>query len=291
MATLWQNFQYKILRSGSKLTTLIWINILVYLLINIPATFESLFFKSNYILLYTDKFLNLSGYFPYLLRGFWTPFTYMFMHHGIFHMLFNMLWFYWFGQIFEEYLGNKRIFGLYMLGGFAGALMFILGVNTIPLFVSAHTALGNPITGATAAVMAVVVGTATLLPNYTLSFILIGPVKLKWIALFYVIIDFLGLDPYANGEELAHLGGALLGFVYIKQLQSGNDWINIIGGWFKPKPNLKVVSTNLSKSSVGHPRQEDIDFILDKISKSGYDSLSKHEKEILFRASKNEGEK
>jgi hypothetical protein len=130
-----------------------------------------------------------------------------------------------------------------------------------------------------------------LLPNYTLSFILIGPVKLKWIAIFYVLVDFLGLDAYSNGEEIAHLGGALMGFVYIKQLQSGTDWISIISSWFKPRPNLKIVSTNMSQKSAGRPRQEDIDFILDKISKSGYDSLSKNEKEILFRASDNEGKK
>ncbi len=291
MATLWQNIQYKILRSGSNLTTLIWVNILVYLLINIPATLERLFIKTNYISLYTEKFLNLSAYLPGLLHNFWSPFTYMFMHHGIFHMLFNMLWFYWFGQIFEEYLGNKRIFGLYLLGGLAGALLFIIGLNTIPAFVSAHTAASVGIFGASAAVMTIVVATATLLPDYTLSFILIGPVKLKWIALFYVLVDFLGLDAYGSGEGISHLGGALMGFVYIKQLQSGNDWIKIISGWFKARPNLKVVSTNMSKTSTGRPRQEDIDFILDKISKSGYDSLSKNEKEILFRASGNDGKK
>jgi membrane associated rhomboid family serine protease len=291
MATLWQNIQYKILRSGSKLTTLIWINILVYLLINVTATIERLFIQTNYITLYTNKFFNLSAFLPNLLRSFWSPFTYMFMHHGIFHMLFNMLWFYWFGQIFEEYLGNKRIFGLYLLGGFAGAFLFIVGLNSIPAFVSAHTAASDGIVGASTAVMTIVVATATLLPNYTLSFILIGPVKLKWIAIFYVLVDFLGLDAYSNGEEIAHLGGALMGFVYIKQLQSGTDWISIISSWFKPRPNLKIVSTNMSQKSAGRPRQEDIDFILDKISKSGYDSLSKNEKEILFRASDNEGKK
>jgi hypothetical protein len=104
-----------------------------------------------------------------------------------------------------------------------------------------------------------------------------------------VIIDFLGIVGPNAGGELSHLGGALIGFVYIKQLKRGHDWVGAIANLFKPKSNLKVVSKNSSKSSSDLPRQEDIDLILDKISKSGYDSLSKQEKEILFRASNNEG--
>jgi hypothetical protein len=136
--------------------------------------------------------------------------------------------------------------------------------------------------------MAIVVATATLLPNYTISLILFGPVKLKWLVIVILVIDFLGIAGANAGGEIAHLGGALLGFIYIKQLQRGHDWIGGVNNLFKSSPKLKVVVKNTSKNSAEYPRQEEIDRILDKISQSGYDSLSKQEKEILFRASNNE---
>jgi len=289
MSTLWQDIQYKMLRSGSKLNLLIGINIIVYLLINIPATFETLFFNSSVIGRFTDEYLLLPAYLPKLATHFWTPVTYMFMHAGIFHILFNMLWFYWFGQIFEEYLGKKRTLGLYLMGGLAGAFLFVLCYNTVPLYTQIHAAVGSSLVGASASVMAIIVATATLLPDYTIPLILIGPVKLKWLALFFVIIDFLGITGMNAGGELSHLGGALIGFIYIKQLQNGNDMVGRMAAVFKPKPTMKIVSKNNSRNSNDLPRQEEIDFILDKISRSGYDSLTRQEKEILFRASNNEG--
>ncbi len=289
MSTIWQNLQQKMLRSGSKLNLLIGINIIVFLLINISATIEQVLFRSNLIAGYSSDYLALTANLPKLLTRFWTPLTYMFMHAGIFHILFNMLWFYWFGQIFEEYLGNKRTLGLYIMGGLAGAFLFVLSFNTLPFFTSSNAALYGSMVGASAGVMAIIVATATLLPNYTISLILIGPVKLKWLVLFFVIIDFLGIAGPNAGGEIAHMGGALIGFFYIKQLHKGNDWIGDIAKLFKTKSKLTVVSKNTSKNSTVIPRQEEIDLILDKISRSGYDSLNKQEKEILFRASNNEG--
>ncbi|MDB4920986.1 rhomboid family intramembrane serine protease [Mucilaginibacter sp.] len=285
MSTLWQNLQYKVLRSGSKLNLLIGINVIVFLLINIADTLGKFFFKTGIIEYYSTEYLLLPSNLSKLLTHFWTPITYMFMHAGIFHILFNMLWLYWFGQIFEEYLGKKRTLGLYIMGGLAGAFLFVLCYNTVPLFANESA----PLVGASASVMAIIIGTATLLPNYTISLILIGPVKLKWIALFIIIIDFFGIVGPNAGGEIAHLGGVLMGFVYIKQVQKGSDWIAGIANLFKAKSKLKVVSKNSSGKSGGKPRQEEIDLILDKISQSGYDSLNKQEKEILFRASNNEG--
>jgi membrane associated rhomboid family serine protease len=277
MSTLWQDIQYKMLRSGSKLNLLIGINIIVYLLVNIPATLEPLLFNSHNVAFLSDEYLLLPAYLPKLLVRFWTPFTYM-------------LWFYWFGQIFEEYLGKQRTLGLYIMGGLAGAIFFVASFNIFPFYTANHGAmLTGPLVGASASVMAIVVATATLLPDYTIPLILIGPVKLKWLALFFVITDFLGITGFNAGGELAHLGGALMGFIYIKQLQNGNDLVGRIAGIFKAKPKLKVVSKNNSRNSRDLPRQEEIDFILDKISRSGYDSLTRQEKEILFRASNNEG--
>ncbi|MDP9079731.1 MAG: rhomboid family intramembrane serine protease [Bacteroidota bacterium] len=285
MSTLWQNIQYKVLRSDSKLNLLIGINVFIYLLINVADTLGKFFFKTPIIEFYSTEYLLLPSNLHSLLTHFWTPVTYMFMHAGIFHILFNMLWLYWFGQIFEEYLGKKRTVGLYLMGGLAGAFLFILCYNTLPLFAGESA----PLVGASASVMAIIIGTATLLPDYTISLILIGPVKLKWIALFILLIDFFGIVGPNAGGEIAHMGGALMGFVYIKQVQKGNDWVAGIANIFKSKSKLKVVSKNSSGKSDGKPRQEEIDLILDKISQSGYDSLNKQEKEILFRASSNEG--
>ncbi len=287
---LWQNIQFKMLRSGSRINLLIGINVIVFLAVNIPAVFERLFLGHDILTAYSNDYLLLPSYLPKLLTRFWTPLTYMFMHAGIFHILFNMLWLYWMGQIFEEYLGNKRTIGLYLLGGLSGALFFVLFYNIFPLFTQTGLVNGSTVVGASASVMAVIIATATLLPDYSISLMFIGPVKLKWIAIFYVVIDFLGVAGPNAGGEIAHLGGALFGFIYIKQLQRGNDWIGAIIKVFKPRPRLKVVAKNSDKNSNSLPRQEEIDRILDKISKSGYESLSKQEKEILFRASKdNEG--
>jgi membrane associated rhomboid family serine protease len=292
MSTLWKEIQYKLLQSGNKISLLIGINVIVYLVINILAVVEQLFsgFGNSLILAFTNEYLLLPASLPKLLVRFWTPLTYMFMHAGIFHILFNMLWLYWMGQIFEEYLGNKRTIGLYIFGGLAGGFLFVACYNLIPAFTSINAAATATIVGASASVMAIIIATATLLPNYTISMILLGPVKLKWIALFYIVIDFLGIAGGNAGGEIAHLGGALMGFIYIKQLQRGHDWIGAISNLFSSKPKLTVVSNSRpQKKSSGVPRQDEIDRILDKISGSGYDSLTRQEKETLFRASNNEG--
>jgi membrane associated rhomboid family serine protease len=290
MSTLWQNIQYKMLRSGNKLNLLIGINVIVFLAINIPAVIEQFFtgFGNSNILYYSNEYLAATALLPKLLTHFWTPFTYMFMHAGILHILFNMLWLYWMGQIFEEYLGNKRTIGLYIMGGLSGAVLFIAAYNLLPAFSHNPILLSIPVVGASASVMAIVVATATLLPNYAISLMFIGPVKLKWLVFVILVIDFLGTVGPNAGGEIAHIGGALFGFVYIKQLQKGHDWIGGINNLFKSKSKLKVVPGNSNKNTAEFPRQEEIDRILDKISQSGYDSLNKQEREILFRASKNE---
>jgi membrane associated rhomboid family serine protease len=280
----WQQIQHKMLRSGSRVNLLIGINVFVFLLVNVAGVIDRLVFQSNFIDYYSGELLLLPSFLPRLAAHFWTPFTYMFMHAGIFHILFNMLWLYWFGQIFEEYLGNKRTIGLYLFGGLTGAIFFVAAYNIFPFFATALA--GSTVVGASASVMAIIVATATLLPDHSLNLILIGPVKLKWIALFYVIIDFLSIAGPNAGGEFAHLGGALFGFIYIKQLKRGHDWIGGIAGIFRKRSKMKVVSRNSDRNTGGKPRQDEIDRILDKITDSGYESLSKQEKEILSRASK-----
>jgi membrane associated rhomboid family serine protease len=287
MSTLWKDIRYKMLHSGSKLGLLIGINVLVYLLINVPAVFEQLFrgFGNSTISNTAYNWLAMPSALNKLVTHPWTPITYMFMHNGVFHILFNMLWLYWFGQIFEEYLGNKRTVTLYFLGGLTGALFFVASYNIFPAFAGIGVLGGATIVGASACVMAIIVATATLLPDYTIFLMFLGPVKLKWLALFFVIIDFLNVASANAGGELAHLGGALIGFIYIKQLRRGNDWNKPIDKLFTPKSKIKVVAGGATDNKRSEPRQDEVDRILDKISQSGYNSLSKQEKETLFRAS------
>lgn len=276
-------------RSGSKLYLLIGINVAVFLIINIPAVLEYLLFRSNVIISYTYDYLALPSYPPKLLTRFWTPITYMFMHAGILHILFNMLWLFWMGQIFEEFLGQKRTVGLYLLGGLAGAVLYIAAYNIFPAFTQSGLVLNSSAIGASASVMAIIIGAATIVPDYTIFMMFIGPVKLKWLAIAYVIIDFLMITGPNAGGEIAHIGGALFGFIYVKQVQKGNDMVVFIAKLFAPRSKLKVASNNTGRQPAGKPRQDEVDLILDKISKTGYENLSKQEKETLFRASNNEG--
>ena len=279
---MWDEIKFKVLHSGSKLNLLIGINVAVFLVLGLIGIFETLSTANHIVHQTIQSYLTLSSYLPTLLTRFWTPFSFMFMNEGIITFIFNMLWFYWMGKIFEEYLGAKKLVTLYIFGGLLGAVFFIVAFNVFPLF----AAIKNTATavGAAGSVMAIIVGTATLLPDYTLFMLFIGPVKLKWLAAVYVLIDLFmttGPDP---GDAFVHLGGALMGFIYIRQLKKGNNMGQWVEKLFKPRPKLKIASRNL-KNTDSKPRQEEIDRILDKISVMGYDSLSKQEKETLFRAS------
>jgi len=282
MNTFWQDINIKI-KSGSKLHLLIFINVAVFLLINVPSVIEQLFLHSDYVSTYADTYLALPAYLPKLISRPWTIVTHLFMHAGVLHILYNMVWFYWLGQIFEEFLGKKRTLGLFFMGGLMGAAFFILAYNLFPLFKTQLPAAN--LVGASAAIMAVIIGAATIVPDYTISLFLIGPVKIKWLALFFVVTDFLGIVGWNAGGEFAHLGGALVGFVYVKQLQNGKDWIGSINNLFKKRSKMRVVPGSQQKESKGKPQQDEIDRILDKISETGYDNLTTQEKDTLFRAS------
>lgn len=234
----------------------------------------------------------------YLTRP-WTLFTYMFAHErwGILHILFNMLGLYWFGKLFVEYLGSDKLVAVYILGGLAGGLLYLLMFNTVPFFIERSGF--NGMVGASAAVFAIMVAAATLLPNYSFYLLFFGPVKIKFIAAIYVVISFLGTTQENAGGNIAHLGGALIGFVYIKQLQAGINWglwITVTIDWFKDlfksKPKVKVTYRGEERTSkkpsapASKASQAEIDVILDKISDRGYESLTKEEKEKLFNASK-----
>jgi membrane associated rhomboid family serine protease len=229
----------------------------------------------------------------------WTIITYAFVHDwtGILHILFNMLFLYWFGRLFVEYLGSDKLIAVYFLGALAGGIAYLFMYNLVPYYEARMP--GGGMVGASAAVFAIVVATATLLPDFTFFLLLLGPVKIKYIAAFYVMLSILGSVGSNEGGNIAHLGGALMGFVYIKQLQAGVNWGNWITaviewckGLFTPKPKVKVTyrkeaSTAAKKTAKGpNVSQDEIDTILDKIPDGGYESLTKEEKEKLFNASK-----
>jgi len=282
MSTMWEEIRFKVLRSGSRLNLLIGINVAVFLAMGIFYAVESL--ATGHAALQETIFasLQLPSYLPGLLKHFWAPFTYMFLHEGIFSVIFNMLWLYWMGQIIEDYLGGKKLTAIYIFGGLGGALFYLIAFNAIPTFADAR--LGTFIIGAPACVTAVIVAAATLLPNYGV-FIIFFEIRLKWLASIYVIFNILSLTgPHAAGG-FAQLGAALLGFVFIRQLQNGNDWSKPFEKLFQPKPKLKIAVKNSGKITNAKPRQDEIDRILDKISQTGYESLNKQEKETLFRAS------
>ena len=235
----------------------------------------------------------------------WTLITYFFTHVGFFHILFNMLLLYWFGKLIREFLGDKKVVSLYVLGGICGGLLYMLMYNLLPIFSeSVPYAL---MLGASAGVLAIVVGAAVFMPDYTMYLLLFGPVRIKYIAVFCVLVLFIIHFRDNPGGQIAHLGGAAIGFLYIRQLQKGNDlgaWVISVLGFFKSffirQPKIKVsyssgkrpkaTSSQGKRASKGSvPDQAEIDTILDKISQSGYESLTKAEKQKLFNASKNQG--
>jgi membrane associated rhomboid family serine protease len=228
----------------------------------------------------------------------WTIVTYMFTQESFFHILFNMMVLYFGGRIFTEFLDDRKLVNTYIWGGLTGALFFIVSYNLFPVFsedVRMSVALG-----ASASVLAILVAIATYAPNYTVYLLLLGRIKLKYIAIVLVIIDLLSINRGNPGGHIAHLGGALWGFLsvmlYRKGLKNfpGINWYGIknLFTWFnKPRyTRYKEVNTGRPLNDdeynrIRAERQKKIDIILDKISKSGYDSLTKEEKELLFSAS------
>lgn len=270
---------------------LMLINVLVFVIIMLIRTVFFLFqIPGGFVSLLILK-LSLPAGFSDIITQPWAFITYMFLHQEFFHIFFNMLVLYWTGKLFTEYLGNDKLWATYILGGLSGAILYVLAYNLFPAFNGA----GATLIGASAGVIAVMVAVATLLPDYTVHLILFGPVKLKYIAIFSILLYAISIPDGNAGGNIAHLGGALFGFVMIKQLRNGND----ITGWLvklfsrSAKPKMKVASrkraynTEEEFNEERKSRQEIIDKILDKISQSGYSSLSAEEKEILFKASKN----
>lgn len=282
-------------KKGSVLTRLIYINLAVFVAVKLIQVVFFLFSTGQPGTFFIIDWLAVPASVTDLLSRPWTIFTYMFLHEGFLHILFNILWLYWFGRIFLEYLDGKKLLGVYLLGGLAGALLYIFAFNFFPAF--AQVLPVSRALGASAAVLAVVISISVYVPNYTLNLVFIGPVRLKYIALVMIILDLISISGSNAGGHIAHLGGALFGWFFIRQYRQGRDitrgintLVEKLANLMKPGRKLKVeyrkTRTDYEYNRQQAERQQRIDDILDKISKSGYDSLTKEEKELLFRVSK-----
>ncbi|MTI29590.1 rhomboid family intramembrane serine protease [Xanthovirga aplysinae] len=297
MNSLLEEFKSAFKKRDNSLIQLILINIAVFVVLgvlgvlSIPMGFSPLMESIN-------RQLAIPSNFSLFLSRPWTIITYAFMHAGILHIFFNMLVMYWFGKLLMEYIGSRKLLSLYILGALAGGVIYLLVYNFVPYYAG----INSQMVGASAAVYAIVVAAATLLPDYTFFLLFIGPVRLKYIAAIYILISLLGTAGANAGGNIAHLGGALIGYLYVSQMRKGIDLgkpvLKIIAFFknldlFKKKSKIKVTyhRTNTSQSSapkskMSKTEQAEIDAILDKISASGYESLSKEEKQKLFNASK-----
>lgn len=286
-------------RKGTALTRLIYINIGIFLALRILAvalTLGGYGAQSENMLL---EWLGVPASMENLLSRPWTLFTYMFTQFDFFHLLFNMLWLYWFGSFFLNYFPGKKLTGVYLLGGISGAILYIAAYNIFPAF---HHQIDKAwAIGASASVMAIVFAVCTYVPQYKIYIFLIGPVKLIYLALFTALIDILSIPSGNAGGHIAHLGGALFGFLFVVAIKNNRDvtygfvaFFEKFGNLFKSKKKMRVkykknVSDMTDREYNEYKKRynDKINEILDKISKSGYESLTREEKEILFRAGRN----
>ena len=233
------------------------------------------------------------------IRKPWTLLTYCFTHYGFFHLLFNMLSLFWFGTLVQEFIGSRKLLNIYLIGGIISGLIYIAVYNLLALSPQINN-ISPTILGASAAVYAVMFAAVALLPEYEFYLFGVILIKIKYLAWAFLIISFV-----VPSSGVSHLGGAIAGYSYIYLLRRGTDLgspIEAISDWWsnlwKPKPQVKIPQRKYSESTVASksgsnsnidpnyfPDQDEVDSILDKIGKSGYESLTKEEKQKLYRAS------
>ncbi len=307
-----REFQY-----GNMVTRIILVNIVIWVTVNLAKIFLVLPNPNSEAYDTFLRFFSMSPNWKFILTHPWVPITSVFLHESFGHILWNMLSFYWFGRIVGDLLGNHRVLPLYLLGGLVGGAFYFVAAQFHWL------GLGLPsemVLGASAAVMAMVACAATIAPDYIFNLLFIGPVKLKYIAFILFFLDLISIADRSNtGGHLAHLGGAAFGLFFAAQLREGRDlgkpinqfidfFLNLFNSSRKPKftyerggGGQKSYSETQKKQSAQGSRTSDtikkspntgtlddqarLDTILDKIKQQGYDSLTKEEKEFLFKAS------
>lgn len=295
-------------RVSTMLMRLIYVNIAVFLVIRIGAIVCMFAGVSELVWL---RWFELPSMPQWLCDTPWTVVTYMFSHFDVLHILFNMLWLYWFGSVFMLTGTQKQVFALYLYGGIGGALLYLLAFNTMPAFAGQASLL----IGASASVIAIVVATAVIHPEYRMGLLFIGSVSLKWIAIITLGLFMLGLTGNNAGGHVAHVGGAVVGLIYGLCFKNGRDItkpfnklidrmvVAFSGGVRIKRPKAKRFTkshkkqqTETAQKQSQDKRQKDVNAtpedqaalnaILDKIKKSGYSALTADEKRRLFEVSK-----
>ena len=277
-------------------TRLIMVNVAVFIVVNVPAALMHLLGYTQFEN-WIHTFLVLPGNLAELIYKPWTLISHLFVHSGIFHLFFNMLTLYFTGQLFTRYFNKTQLLNLYFTSGLAGALLFLVSVNVFPVFTQSpvfYTA-----TGASAAIFGVLIGVATYRPNDSVFLFGAFRLELRWLAVILVILDIVQIPQGNAGGHLAHLGGAFWGFLWARNLTKGRDisrfltpiW-NVMERGKRSSLKVKYRAASEAKqpgtSSSPKNQQAEIDALLDKISRSGYDSLSKREKERLFELTKDQ---
>lgn len=300
MNSIWKEIQNQF-KQGTVLTRLIIINLAVFIGINLlhvifiltagnTETAQGMIGK-------TLSWLAVPTDISDLIHKPWTLVTYMFLHKDLFHILFNMLWLFWFGRIFLMYIDQKKLLGVYLVGGLSGAFLYLLAYNGIPAF--NDYVPYSIMLGASAGVMAVVIAISFYVPNFTINLLFIGQVKLKHVALVTILLDILMIASPNAGGHISHLGGAMFGYLFITQYKKQKDITKWVWGLFYPVKNTKSKKkknphmhvsykkpkTDMEYNAEKMAERKELDKILDKVAKSGYESLSKKEKETLFKMS------
>lgn len=270
--------------SGNIVEKLIFINIGVFILALLLSVFSGLYNNEGSFII---TWFSLDDDYSSLFTKPWSIVSYGFLHGGFIHILFNLIALYFIGNLFLEYFTQKQLLSFYLIGTFFGGVLYLLSQNYFPLFEGRNSYL----VGASAGVSAIFIGIATYIPNYQLKIRFIGFVKLWHLAAIWIGIWVIGLIGANAGGNFAHLGGALFGFLYVRK--ASNKEIKIfdsISNFFKKKEKpLKTVyksKEKQQKTTNTNLNQQQIDAILDKISKSGYDTLTPSEKEFLFKQGK-----
>ena len=298
-SSLWQDIKREY-ENGNMITRIILVNIAVFVAINMVHLFFPNFGgKINESYITIRNLFCMSSSWMYVLTHPWVIVTNMFLHEGFMHILWNMLFLYWFGRIVGDLIGNQRILPIYLLGGLVGALTFFLSINILGYGgPGVHFALG-----ASGAVMAIVAAAGTISPDYNMRLLLIGDVKLKYVVAVLVFLDVIATSKNVNtGGAFAHLGGAAFGYFFVTQLRNGTDYSIPINRFFEWISNLFQSKKPISKMRVSYKNpnlnqeagsdtdtfshQEKLDLILDKIRKNGLEHLTEEEKEFLYNASK-----
>jgi membrane associated rhomboid family serine protease len=279
-------------REGSVITRLIYVNLAVFLVFRIIYV---IFFLAGrqYALI---EWFELPSSIGLLLRQPWSLITYMFLHFDFLHILFNLLVLYWFGRIFLDYYSQKQLLGLYFIGGITGGLLYVLAYNILPVF--SNVVAGSFLLGASASIIAVLIAAAFRDPDREIHLFLIGRVPLKFLALFMIFSYIIGISVSNAGGNIAHLGGVLAGYWFISRQRKGRDitsgiskTIDGIAGISKQKRDFRVIHKQPPRDDYEYNRQrmadhEELNRILDKIARDGYESLSRSEKETLFKHGK-----